>query len=85
MGVSMEYFDGDSHNEYEHKHKHHKHTFSMFLTDLTRLSSSLSVAAGVGVVENARTAELEPLTATRALEAAVLSMIEESSWVGVDC
>lgn len=62
-------------------------TFSMFLTDLTRLSSSLSVADGTGVVEKARTAALAPRGPAADLatdEAAVLSMIEDGDgccWV----
>ena len=58
---------------------HFQHTFSMFLTDLTRLSSSLSVAAGTGVVEKARTAALAPRGPAADLatdEAAVLSMAD---------
>lgn len=62
-----------------------KPTFSMFLTDFTRLSNSLKVAAGTGVVEKARTAALLDLTATRALEAAVLSMLTSMEGDYEDC
>jgi hypothetical protein len=61
-------------------------TFSMFLTDLTRLSNSLKVADGTGVLEKART--VLALEATRALEPAALAAVEAAvlsmAWMSID-